>query len=104
MATTTPDPAKALADAEAARIAAAVAAPAVEAVEPDTISVRFHRPLGIGGKDYPAGVHDVPMAHIEADRWFFEAHAAEGNVSPVEEFAADGTPAKLPRKGGKVKA
>lgn len=65
--------------------------------EGDTVEVRFHRPLSIGGVDYAVGVRKVPRAAMEADAWFVEAHAKEGNITPANETAADGRPTQITR-------
>jgi len=63
----------------------------------DSVQVRFLRPLSIGGVDYSVGVHSVPRDAIDADGWFFEQHAKDGNVQPADELAEDGKPTKLVR-------
>lgn len=87
--------AKAAADAaqaEAERLAAEQAEQLGE-----TVAIRFNRPLGIGGVDYRAGVNNVPRAALEADAWFVEQHVKDGNLTPVDEFAADGKPTSVTR-------
>lgn len=63
----------------------------------DTVAIRFHRPLGIGGVDYAVGVRNVPRAALEADAWFVEQHVKDGNLAPVDELAADGKPTTVTR-------
>lgn len=64
-----------------------------------TVSVEFKRPLAIGGVDYAVGTHNVPVAAIEADQWFFDEHAKAGNVVPGDSgTAADGSPAAVKRQ------
>lgn len=63
----------------------------------DAVQIRFHRPLSIGGVDYAIGVHPVPRAALDADAWFVEAHVKDGNLTPVDELAADGKPTAVTR-------
>lgn len=69
-----------------------------------TVSVEFKRPLSFGGVDYAVGTHNVPVAAIEADQWFFDAHVKDGNVVPGDAgTAADGNPAAVkPRPAAKT--
>lgn len=89
-----PDAAKASADAQAE--ADRLAAEQADRLG-DTVQIRFHRPLGIGGVDYPAGVHGVPRAALDADAWFVEQHVKDGNLAPADELAADGKPTAVTR-------
>lgn len=70
----------------------------------DTVAIRFHRPIGIGGTDYPTGVHNVPRAALEADAWFVEQHVKDGNLAPVDELASDGKPTTVTRSPARKNA
>lgn len=63
----------------------------------DVVQIRFHRPLSIGGVDYAIGVHPVPRSALDVDAWFVEAHVKDGNLTPVDELAADGKPTTVTR-------
>lgn len=63
----------------------------------DTVAIRFHRPLSIGGVDYRVGVNNVPRSALDTDAWFVEQHVKDGNLAPVDETAADGKPTAVTR-------
>jgi hypothetical protein len=63
----------------------------------DTVSIRFLRPLCVGGVDYSVGVHAVPRAALDTDAWFVEQHVKDGNLAPIDELATDGKPTVVTR-------